>query len=233
MRRWDFTQNLFSRTMRKQLKTRTMTDLLTALEWRYATKSFNSSVRLTDLQIDVLKKAVQLSVSSFGLQPYKVFIIDSLEVKSAIMEAAYGQKQIGEASHVFVFAHQRQYQSKEVEELIVKLAENQGRKVEELQSYQQSIDSWMGAMSDEKLETWMSSQVHIAMNNLLLAAATLGIDSCPMGGFDTERVDDILGLKSEGLKSCLIVPVGVRNDKDIYANYPKTRKSISELFEVR
>ncbi|NVK03753.1 MAG: NAD(P)H-dependent oxidoreductase [Flavobacteriia bacterium] len=208
-----------------------MTDLFTALEWRYATKSFDPNFRLTDNQINDLKKAVQLSVASFGLQPYKVYIIESDAMKSSLKDAAFGQRQIDEASHVFVFAHQRTYQSQEVECFIEELAKSQNRDVEDLQAYQQSIDTWMSAMSEAELETWMSSQVHIAMNNLLLAAATLQIDSCPMGGFDSDKVDALLGLTEENLKSCLIVPVGKRSADDPYADYPKTRKSQEALFE--
>lgn len=208
-----------------------MNELIQALEWRYATKSFDPIYILSSKEVEILKKAVQLSVSSFGLQSYKVFIISDPKVKQGLKAAAFDQKQIEEAPLVFLFAHHLDYQSTEVEQLIEGLAKSQNRSPDDLMAYQNSIDKWMRSLSEAQLETWMSSQVHIAMNNLLIAAASMRLDTCPIGGFKTAQVDELLGLKEQNLRSCLLVPVGKRSALDPYAQFLKTRKSLEELFE--
>ena len=66
------------------------------------------------------------------------------------------------------------------------------------------------------------------MGNLLTVCALEGIDSCPMEGFDSNAYDDILGLKKQGLKSVLLLPIGYRADDDMFADFKKVRKSITE-----
>ncbi|WP_417875059.1 nitroreductase family protein, partial [Xanthomarina gelatinilytica] len=79
-----------------------------------------------------------------------------------------------------------------------------------------------------KIEAWATNQAYLAMGNLLTVCALEGIDSCPMEGFDSNAYDDILGLKKQGLKSVLLLPIGYRADDDMFADFKKVRKSITE-----
>ncbi len=84
-------------------------NIIQSLNWRYATKSFDSTKKLTDNQLQLLKDAIQLAPSSYGLQPYQIIVVTNQEIREALKAAAYGQPQLTEASHVFIFARTKNY----------------------------------------------------------------------------------------------------------------------------
>jgi len=82
--------------------------------------------------------------------------------------------------------------------------------------------------SQQDIENWAINQAYLALGNLMTVCALEDIDSCPMEGFMPEKYDEFLGLKKQGLKSVLLLPIGYRDEKDMFSDFKKVRKHISD-----
>ena len=106
-----------------------MSNFITDQKWRYATKKFDASKKIAASDLETLKEAIQLSTSSYGLQPYKIFIIENAELRAKLQPAAWGQSQIVDASHVIVFANIVNFGDAEIDAYINNLAETDRKSV--------------------------------------------------------------------------------------------------------
>jgi nitroreductase len=202
------------------------------LNWRYATKKFNADKKIAQQDLESLKESVRLSASSYGFQPYKVLIIEDLEVRKKIQEASYNQSQIVDASHLFVFATQLNTGNEDVDALMNLTAETRGLEVENLKGYSDYIKGAISYLDVSQKTVWNAKQAYIALGSLLIAAAELKIDSCPMEGFVASQYDEILGLKELGLTASVVATLGYRSSEDTTGDYAKVRKPCTELFHV-
>jgi len=200
------------------------------LKWRYATKKFDATKRISETDLELLKEAIQLSASSYGLQPYKVLIISDPKIKSQLKVAANGQQQLEDASHVVVFANLSDLSEKHVASYIENISKTRGVEIQQLDGYANLMNRVVGDLSEDAREVWAAKQTYIALGNLLSAAADLKIDSCPMEGFDAEKVAEVLNLKEFNLTPSLIAPLGYRSTEDTTQHYDKVRKPEEELF---
>lgn len=203
--------------------------LLDNLKWRYATKLFDASKKVSDKNIDLLKETVQLSASSYGLQPYKVFIVKNEETREALKPHSWGQDQITSASHLFVFCNYTAVTEKDVKGYLELKSDAQNIELEALQGYHDFMASKMAEMKPEDQDNWAAKQVYIALGNLLAGAAELEIDTCPMEGFEKDKYNEILGLSEKGLNATVVAAIGYRAKED--QNLSKVRKPISAIFE--
>ncbi|MDD2986900.1 NAD(P)H-dependent oxidoreductase [Flavobacterium sp.] len=207
-----------------------MNDFISNQKWRYATKKFDSSKKINSKDLAILKEAIQLSTSSYGLQPYKVFIIENQEIRAKIQPVAWGQSQIVDASHVIVFANMLNFGEEEIESYLRNLAETRRINIENIKPYGDFMKLKIIELPEETRNNWTSKQTYLALANLLNAAAELKIDVTPMEGFDPKAVNEILGLTEMGLNASLIATVGYRHADDATQHYAKVRKSEKELF---
>lgn len=205
--------------------------LVDGLKWRYAVKRFDSTRKLTKDQINYLKEAINFIPSSYGLQPYKVLEIENPEIREKLRVAAYGQPQLTEAAHVFVFANFTDYNTDKVDAFIKLSAETNNIPEENSKGYRDMLNGMIGSMSPEQVSTWNSKQAYIALGALLSAAAEQEIDAAAMEGFDKSKFDEILGLKEKGLTSVCIGAVGYRSPEDQNQFLKKVRKPMDQLFE--
>lgn len=204
--------------------------IINALNWRYATKQFNADKKLTEDQLELLLEAVQLSPSSYGLQPYKVLVISNQKVKAELKAAAYGQTQLTDASHIIVFARTKTYTTAEVDKFAENIAQTRSIEVSMIKDYVDMMKGTVSSRSQEELANWNARQAYIALGVLLETAALNEIDACPMEGFDSAQFDAILGLDELNLSSVVIAPIGFRADEDVYQHFKKVRKSKDDLF---
>ena len=162
--------------------------LIDKLQWRYATKKFDPSRKLSAEQLENLLTAIQLAPSSYGLQSYKVLVVENLQVRKQLRQAAYGQPQLTDASHVLVFASETVID----EALVVKYVENIAatREIsrEHLAEYEKIMTGTVDRLAEDQKITWSHKQIYIALGVLLTAAAELGIDACPMEGFQNGKI---------------------------------------------
>lgn len=208
-------------------------NLIDTLNWRYATKKFDPTKKIGSTHLELLKEAVRLSVSSYGLQLYKVLIIEDPKVKELLREASWDQSQITDASHLFVFCSYNQNFNEGVDSYINLLQEGVDEsKKPGIQAYGQSIKENIDSMEESEKKAWSEKQVYLAMNNLLIAAGELKLDACPMEGFEPDKFDEILGLTEQGLHAVLVAPVGFRALDDLAQFRKKVRRSSEELFEL-
>ncbi|HLV64042.1 NAD(P)H-dependent oxidoreductase [Galbibacter sp.] len=200
------------------------------LKWRYATKLFDATKKISDEAIGLLKEAIQLSASSYGLQPYKVLIISDPKVKEQLKEAAFGQPQLVDSSHVVVFANVSDLNAKHIASYIANIRKTRGLQNEQLEGFSNLMNSVVDGLSQDAREVWAAKQTYIALGNLLSAAADLKIDSCPMEGFDAAKVAQVLNLKELNLTPSVIAALGYRSAQDPTQHYQKVRKPEEELF---
>ncbi|MBN8566617.1 MAG: NAD(P)H-dependent oxidoreductase [Flavobacteriales bacterium] len=207
-----------------------MSDFITNQKWRYATKKFDASKKISNDDFETLKEAFQLSTSSYGLQPYKIFIIENPEIRAQIQPAAWGQTQIVDASHLLVFANVTNFGETEIDNYINLMAETRGISVESVKGYADFMKMKITGLTEEQRNVWTSKQTYLALANLMNAAAELKIDVTPMEGFEPEKVNEILGLPAKGLNASLLATIGYRHEEDATQHYAKVRKPINELF---
>jgi len=207
-------------------------NLIDHLNWRYATKVFNPKKQLSQEDLEYLKEAIRLSVSSYGLQLYKVLIIENDEIRAALRKASWDQSQITDASQLFVFCNYTLDYDRHVDDFIQRIMTAQGNSSEGIKEYGEFIKTSIAKMSAEDRKSWSEKQTYLALNNLLIACAELKIDACPMEGFNNQAYNQILGLDELGLNAAVIAPVGYRSASDKTQNRKKVRKTKEELFQT-
>lgn len=201
-------------------------------EWRYATKKFDSSKKVSSSDLDKIKRAVQLAPTSYGLQLFKVLVIENEETREKLKPASWGQTQITDASHLLVFCTPDDVYDAHLDDFVQLKADNLGIPAENLKGYGDFIKGKMAELSKEEKQVWMSKQTYIALGNLMSMCAELKIDACPMEGFEKASYDEILNLSEKNLTSSVVVTIGYRSDEDTTKDAPKTRRAVSDLFEV-
>ncbi|ETN96909.1 NAD(P)H-dependent oxidoreductase [Zhouia amylolytica] len=207
-----------------------MSNIIENLKWRYATKKFDPSKKISPQDLETLKEAIQLSASSYGLQPYQVLIIEDQEIREKLKPAAWNQTQITDASHLVVFANKVNLSPKDTEAYMNNISATRNIPVDSLNGFSEMINGVVNSLPEDAKAVWTSKQTYIALGNLLAAAAELKIDSCPMEGFEADKFNEILGLNEKGLNAAVIAPVGYRSEDDNTQEYIKVRKPKTELF---
>ncbi|MEG1228077.1 MAG: NAD(P)H-dependent oxidoreductase [Flavobacterium sp.] len=207
-----------------------MSTLLENLNWRYATKKFDATKKISAADLNTLKEAVRLAASSYGLQPFKVVLVENPEIREKLKAAAWGQTQITDASNLFVFANDLNAGPESVAAYIKNISETRGLPTEALGGFADMMNGVISNLSQEAKNIWTSKQTYIALGTLLAAAAELKIDATPMEGFNPAQFNEILGFDKLGLNAAVIATVGYRHDEDEAQHYKKVRKSQEELF---
>jgi len=207
-----------------------MSTLLDNLNWRYATKKFDATKKISASDLNTLKEAVRLAASSYGLQPYKVVVVENPEIREQLKAAAYGQTQITDASQLFIFANDLNAGPESVADYIKNISETRGIPVKALGGFEDMMNGVISNLSQEAKNIWTAKQTYIALGTLLSAAAELKIDATPMEGFNPAAFNEILGFDKLGLNASVIATVGYRHDEDEAQHFKKVRKSQEELF---
>jgi nitroreductase len=207
-----------------------MSTLLDNLNWRYATKKFDATKKISSADLNTLKEAVRLAASSYGLQPYKVVIVENPEIREQLKAAAYGQTQITDASQIFIFANDLNAGAESVDAYIKNISETRGVPADALAGFADMMKGTIANLSQDAKNIWTAKQTYIALGTLLAAAAELKIDATPMEGFNAAAFNEILGFDKLGLNASVIATLGYRHDEDDTQHYKKVRKSHEELF---
>ncbi|AXG74884.1 NAD(P)H-dependent oxidoreductase [Flavobacterium arcticum] len=207
-----------------------MNNYIENLNWRYATKKYDTEKKVSNEDLKTLKEAVRLSVSSMGIQPYKIFIINDPEVRQKLKPVAYNQGGVTDASHLFVFANEVNVGQKHIDAYTDNIIATRGITKQDIAPFVNSMENFIGALDDANKKFWTAKQAYLAMNSLIIAAAVLKIDATPMEGFDKAEFNKILGLDEMGLNAAVVATVGYRHEDDIFQHMKKVRKSENELF---
>ncbi len=204
--------------------------LLDQLRWRYATKAFDPERRIPEELWSKLQDVLILTPSSYGLQPWKFIVITKPELKEDLVEAAYGQRQVADCSHLVVLTAVTHLGEADIDRWIETIHAVQGRPPEALAGYRNMmVSDLVNGPRSENIPAWAKLQCYIALGNFMTSAALLGIDTCPMEGFIPSRVDAILGLEPDALTTAVLCPAGYRSPNDKYATMPKARYAEADL----
>ena len=207
--------------------------LIEALEWRYACKKFDADKRISDTDLDTILDSIQLTPSSYGLQPIKVLLIETKELREQIKPIAWNQAQVVDASHLLVFCHYTALSESYVDQHVALMANTRNLPVEKLQGFGTHVKSSIASMDADHVNQWTGKQTYIALGQVLLSCALLKIDATPMEGFDRKALDELLDLSKDGLSASLLCPIGYRHAEDPYITLKKVRKTKEILFETR
>ena len=207
-------------------------ELLDKLKWRYAAKAMNGQ-KVPQDKIDNIIEAISLSPTSSGLQPFELIVITNQELKEKIRPISWNQSVITDCSHLLVFAAWDTYTADRINKMFDLVNEERGMKNQGWEDYRQLL---LGSYPQRDAEVnfeHASKQAYIAFTNAITAAAFEGVDCTPLEGFDPAALDEILDLKSKGLRSSVMLPVGYRDaDNDWLVNLKKVRKSKEDLVTV-
>ena len=198
--------------------------VLQQLQWRYATKKFDSTKKIPESVWQALEQSLVLSPSSFGLQPWKFFVIRNPEIRQQLLEHSWGQTPVVEASHLVVLAIKKDVNGSDVDRYIQRMAEVQKVAVDNLEGFANVVKGFLKNPPYKlNLDEWAARQTYIALGFYMTCAAMLGIDTLPMEGFVPAKYDEVLGLPAKGYHAVVLCPAGYRADDDKYATKPKVR----------
>ncbi|ASD64401.1 NAD(P)H-dependent oxidoreductase [Bdellovibrio bacteriovorus] len=202
-----------------------------ALEWRYATKKFDATKKISDADWTTLRNSLTLAPSSYGVQPWKFLVIENPEVRNQLKPVSWNQTQVTDASHYVVFLYKEKMDADFVQKFINRVAEVRSAPLEALDGYKNMLVENLVKAPEEKIRVWSQRQAYIAMGFLLQTAALLKIDATPMEGFDPAAYDKILGLEGTGWKSVATVALGYRHQEDTLQNQKKVRFAEDDLIQ--
>lgn len=203
-------------------------DLIKNLQWRYAVKKYSEEL-VSEEKIDQIIEAINLTASSCGIQPYRLFIIANSDIRQKLGEGSFNS-QIYASSHLLVFAGFNKITDDYIRNY-VEMTERQ-RNLEEgaLNDLKNTLISYFSMQTPEQNAVWSSKQAYIGLGTALIAAAELKVDATPMEGFNPKLFDDVLGLSEKGLHASVIMSLGYRDtENDYLASISKARLPINEF----
>ena len=195
-------------------------------------KKFDPQQKLSDAEINVLEESLRLAPSSYGFQLWKFYRIDDPAVRSAVKDAAYGQAQTVDASHLYALASKMVPTEQDVTDLMESIKTARDVTDESLAGYKKALEGAITAKPAADIAAWTAEQVYIALGFILDAAAQHHIDACPMEGFDHAKVSDIIGATKEGYAVQVLCPVGHRATDDKYASQKKVRYPKEKIIKI-
>lgn len=204
--------------------------ILSALNWRYATKSFDASKKISDADWSVLENSLILSPSSYGLQPWRFLIIQNPELRAQLRASSWNQSQVTDASHFVVFTTKEKVDADHIQKYLERISEVRGTPLDALNDFKKAmIGDIVNSPRAQTIGAWAQRQAYIAMGFLLETAALLKIDATPMEGLDAAAYDRILNLENTGYKTVAAVALGYRGANDPFQKMKKVRFAKSDL----
>ncbi|MGI9546707.1 MAG: NAD(P)H-dependent oxidoreductase [Flavobacteriaceae bacterium] len=205
-----------------------MSDIIADLEWRYAVKRFDQNKILSSEKIELIKKAFNLTATSYGLQPIKMVVLSNKEIQQKLVPHSLDQLQVGQASHLLVLCVENKVDGTYINSYFDRVKQIRGTADEILDPFKQYLMDDFSKKDPEEILAWAKNQAYLAMGNLLTICAVEHIDACPMEGFIPEEYNRILDLNKRGLSSVLVLPVGYRAEDDMFSGLKKVRRRLSD-----
>ena len=191
-----------------------MSNIVEDLKWRYACKQFDSEKTVTNQDFDTVIKALILSASSYGIQPWEFVVVENKELREQMVGACYNQAQVKDASHLIVMCRPEKIDENLIDGYIQNICDVRSQKPEELEGFKKMLMHVVNK-DDAHKAAWAKNQIYIALGNLLTVCATMKIDTCPMEGSDTWRIKNLLDLPF-GSEINMIVSCGIRKPEGVY-----------------
>ncbi|WHF50962.1 NAD(P)H-dependent oxidoreductase [Chryseobacterium gotjawalense] len=204
---------------------------LEALNKRYSVKKFDPEKTVSSDVLFRILEAARLSASSLGLQPYRLLIVQSPEMKKELIPAFYNPSQISTCSHLIVIVSKNNIGNEYIGNYFNHISETREVPLESLNPFKESISKHIQHLDSEEVMIWADKQSYIVLGNLMFAAALENVDTCPMEGFNHEKIDAVLGIDTEKEKVAVTLALGYRSEEDQFQNLKKVRKPDAKLFK--
>lgn len=206
-------------------------NLLAQLNWRYATKKFDPARKIPADTWQALEQAAGLAPSSYGFEPWRFIVVTDPALREKLKSASWNQPQITDASHLMVFTRRQTMTIADVDALVARAAKARGVAPDTMASFHGMLKGFVEGNRPPggDWSAWTARQTYIALGFFLSAAAAMGIDTCPMEGFDPAQYDQLLGLTGTGYTATVLAPAGYRAADDKYAHGPKVRRPLAEV----
>lgn len=212
--------------------------ILDAFKFRHACKQFDATKVVSEEDFNTILEAGRLSPSSFGFEPWKFLVVQDPKIKEKLYPVAWGaQNSFNGASHFVILLARKKidtlYNSDYIMKIMTEVQKLPSNIAEERKGYFENFqrNDFKLLESDRALYDWASKQTYIAMANMLTTAAFLGIDSCPIEGFNIEAVEKILEenniIDTKHFGVSVMASFGYRKNEP----YPKTRQSKEEVVQ--
>jgi nitroreductase len=205
-------------------------DLIASLKQRYATKAFDPTKKISEADWKTLEQSLVLTPSSFGLQPWKFVVVQSPAVRAQLLQHAWGQKQVTDASHFVVFTAMREVTPEHVQKFMDRISQVRNSPADATYPYRQMLLGFLDMIKGQH-QHWATRQVYIALGQLMASATLLGVDACPMEGISPAEFDKLLGLEGTNYTTIVACALGTRTADDKYAAYPKVRFETADVVQ--
>ena len=207
-------------------------DILQTLNWRYATKKFDNTKKISDADWKVLAESLRLAPSSYGLQPWKFLVVQNPAIRKQLTPVSWNQTQIEDCSHLVVFTTLKKMTTHHIDRHLEQTAKTRGMDISALAGYRDMMTKNLTqGPAAEVSNFWTQKQSYIAMGFLLETAALMKIDTCAMEGIDPVAYDKILGLENTDYKTVAVVACGYRSAEDTYAQMKKVRFNTEDVIK--
>ncbi|MCP2037051.1 NAD(P)H-dependent oxidoreductase [Chryseobacterium sp. HSC-36S06] len=204
-------------------------DYLRALQKRYSVKKFDPAKKVSPEVLRNILEAGKLSASSLGLQPYKIFVVESEEMLKNLVPSFHNPSQISTCSHLIVIVSKKNIEANYVDGYFRHISEIREIPMENLGMFRKSIDTY--TETNENVHLWAEKQTYIVLGNLMFAAALEQVDSCPMEGFKKENIEKTLNIDTEKESVAVTLALGYRSPDDEFQKMKKVRKPDEKLFK--
>ncbi|MFT4802115.1 MAG: nitroreductase/dihydropteridine reductase [Flavobacteriaceae bacterium] len=205
------------------------TNILEKLEWRYATKKFDETKKVSSDKIEILKEAFNLTATSYGLQPLKLIVVSNTKIIKELVPMSFNQGQVGNASHIFIICIENKVDSTFIKNYFNLVENTRNTPREILSSFEEFLINDFSKKTSEEIKVWATNQAYLALGNLLTVCALEEVDSCPIEGFVPNQYDQHLNLSEKELSSVLVMAIGHRAENDMFSELKKVRRGVDEV----
>lgn len=202
-----------------------------SLQKRYSVKKFEKGKMVSPEILKNILEAGKLSASSLGLQPYRIIVAESEEMKGKLIPAFYNPSQISTCSHLIILVSNNGIGDDYLGNYFDHISKTREISVENLNPFRENISKHLNQLTEEEIMFWSEKQTYIVLGNLMFAAALENIDTCPMEGYKQDKIDEILGLNSKNEKVAVTLALGYRAEDDVFQKMKKVRKPDERLFQ--
>ncbi|GAA4163143.1 NAD(P)H-dependent oxidoreductase [Chryseobacterium ginsenosidimutans] len=203
---------------------------LEALSRRYSVKKFNHEIIPQETLHNILESG-KLSASSLGLQPYKIIVVESEEMKQKLIPAFYNPSQISTCSHLVVIISKKTVDESYINGYFRHISDVRETPMEKLDLFKNSINQHINQKTQDEIFNWAEKQSYIVLANLMYAAALENVDTCPMEGFRQDIIEQILDINPDTEKVTVSLALGYRSEEDHFQHMKKVRKPNEKLFK--
>jgi nitroreductase/dihydropteridine reductase len=207
--------------------------LLKALNKRYATKLFNPEKKINAIDLETIIESVRLTPTSYGLQLMKLVVVENKELREELLLHSYNQRQVVEASHLLILCRESKFSEVHIEDYIRNISKTRDINIKDLNGFKEMLFNYKNSLTDAATLEWINNQIYIALGNLLTSCAIIGIDTCPMEGFNPKKYDEILNLNKLNLNAVLTIPIGYSSSKDPYLSMKKVRRLKKDFLIIK